>query len=316
MKRFQTISLSFSRIQTIIVMLGIISLVGVGLIGCQTQETGRTPTTPAATPSAPPMPTTSTVPVTPAPPTPPLTPTPLPTENVTAPPPVVTQPAPQPILPTFISVTANTQSTELARVTAVFRFDSTNQPGYYSISLLSGSDNFGAQQVEWYRATKQIEVIWSVPAGRQAYYRLKNDEPVSAIFQTQVSYKKFVSLNTVPRDTPSELEREIVDYVNRERTSRGLSLLAWDDSLYKQALPRLKAIGEEGVILPPPVGQAFSETAYVSTGGIGQDAITIYRFWTTDPNYFNVITSPGITSLAIRTDTYDNHKFYAIGLFK
>jgi len=208
------------------------------------------------------------------------------------------------------------QSVELARITAVFRFDSANEPGFYSITLLSDNDSFGAKEVEWYRATKQVSLEWAVFAGRDAYYRLKNDEPIADIFQTQVSYKKFVSLTTIPRETPSDLEREIVDYVNRERASRGLSLLTWDDSLYKQALQRLKAIGEEGVILPPPAGQPYSETAYVSTGGVGQDAITIYRYWTTDPNYFAVLTHPNAKSFAIRTDTYNNKKFYAIGLFK
>jgi len=170
--------------------------------------------------------------------------------------------------------------------------------------------------VEWYRATRQIELTWPVYAGREAYYRLKNNELVSDIFQTQVSYAKYVSLTTVPRDSPSDLEREIADRVNQERKLRGLSLLTWDNDLYKQALQRLKAFGEEGVITLPPADQTYLETAYETKGGIGQDAITIFQSWLVEAKYFNVLTNPNVKSFAVRTDVYSNHKFFTVGLFK
>lgn len=317
-------------LKLLIIVLLTLSLAAT-VFACQAPETPETqlpitptaPTTPASpttptapttptTPPTPTMPTTPTISTTPATPTVPTTPT----ENVTVPPP----PAPQPALPVLASITADKTGAELwsalVRITAVFAFDTKNDSGYYRISLLSGSDNFGTKDLEWYRASKQIELTWIVPPDNQAYNRLKNNELVSSVFKTQVSYDKFVSLSTVPRTSPSDLEREIADRVNQERKLRGLALLAWDEDLYKEALQRLKAFGEEGSITPPPPAQIYQETAYVATGGVGQDAITIFQSWLVNEKYFNVLMSPNVKSFATRTDIYSNQKFYAVGLFK
>jgi len=298
----------------LISIVSVIISLSLGLIACRaapTQVPPSPPTSTVPTPPASPPEEKVVVPEATVPPSPVIVTTP-PTENVTAPPPA----PPAPVLPSRVSLTVNTQSVEIARVTAVFRFDTRSDPGYYYITLLSGNDSFGALEVEWYRATKQISLEWPVYAGRPAYYRLRNDEPVGDIFQTQVSYKKFISLTAIPRDAPSDLEREIVDYVNRERLTRGLSLLAWDDGLYKEALQRLKQFGEEGVILPPRAGQPYPETAYVATGGVGEDAFTISRYWIVNEAYFAIVTNPKAKSFAVRTDTYNNKKFYVVGLFK
>jgi hypothetical protein len=232
-----------------------------------------------------------------------------------------TTPIVGPNLPAFVSLSTDKagpdlQGVDFARVTAVFLFDTKEEPGYYYINLLSDNDSFGAQTIEWYRATKQVPVTWQVYAGHDAYYRLKNNEPVANIFKTQITYSMFVSLNTVASNNPSDLEKALADRINAERNNRHLSILAWDSDLYNRVLPRLTTIGHEGVITPPPTGQSYLETAYVSTGGSNEDVISIFQNWIINEGYYSVVTNPNIKSFAIRSDRYNNHKFYVVGLYK
>ena len=304
---------------TLIVILSVFITLSTGLFGCQSQ-TPVAPTTSANTTSdIPTTPATSVTTTPPALPPAPVTPPPPTTADVTAPAPPPPPSAPQPVLPVLASITADKTGAELfsamVRVTAVFRFDAKNDPGYYYISLLSGSDSFGTKEVEWYRAAKQIELTWTVLPDNDAYNRLKNNELVSAVFQTPVSYSKYVSLTTVPRDTPTTLENQIVTLINQQRLNRGFSLPTWDTDLYKQAPQRLTAFGEEGAILPPPAGQPYPETAYVAIGG-GRDAVTVFENWLISAQYSTIMTDPNVKSYAIRTDIYNNQKFYAVGLFR
>ena len=303
-----------------------VMIITAGLAACQTPASTTTPaeTTPTATPP-PYVPAENVTP--PNPPTQPPSPTirevPAPTENASAPivttsPPVTlatpTSPA-QPVLPKLDTMYSDMRST-IPRITAVFRFDTTNDPGFYDITLVSGNDSFGTQEIEWYRAAKEVSLTWSITPGTPAFYQLMNNGLVSEIFQTQITYRKFMSLSTVPRTSPSDLETQIADQINKERVARGLSLLSWNGTIFTQVLPaRLKALGEEGVITPPPTDQPYLEADYTSGTGVGEDAITIYQSWVVNANYSAVIYSPNARSFAIRTDEYDNHRFYAVALF-
>jgi len=315
-------------------LIGILLAIAVALssFACQ-KPAATTTTTPPQIPTTPvtttPVPTAPTI-TTPAPTTPaPTTPAPTTPPPVVTPPPVTTTPttpapttplAPQPVLPVLSSIRADKTSAELfsalVRITAVFAFTDKSEPGFYSISLVSGSDNFGAKDIAWYRGTGQFDLTWVVPPDNSAYNRLKNNELVSTVFQAQVSYKKFVSLTTVPRETPTELENQIVAQVNQQRLNRGLSQLTWDTELYKTAIPRLTAFGEEGAVIPPPASQPYLETAYSAGGGAPQNAVTIFESWLTSDKYNVIIFNPNAKSFAIRTDIFSNQKFFAVGLFK
>jgi hypothetical protein len=241
-----------------------------------------------------------------------------PPETTTTVTPVTTTTPAGPELPTLVSLSADIsgadlQGVEFAQLTGVFLFNDKENPGYYYIDLLSDNDSFGPQTVEWYRTTKQVTLVWKVWAGHDAYYRLKNNEPVSKVFKTRITYSPFISLS-IPGAAPTDMERALADRINVERNSRHLPVLTWDNDLYKQALQRLYVFGLEGIITAPQAGQL--ETAYVSTGGVNEDAISVYQSWIVNEKYLAVLTNPDIKYFAVRSDTYSNHKFFVIGLYK
>jgi hypothetical protein len=279
-------------------------------VPASTPTTAVTTTTESSAPPA----TTPTVTANQTTVTPVVSTTSVPSTSTT---PVVTVP----VLPELVSMAADKVGADLhgelsARVTAVFRFDVSDDPGYYNISLVSGNDSYSGQTIEWYRATKQISLTWIIEAGQDAFYRLMNNEPVEDVFQSRINYSRFESLNKIPSKTPSDLELDLANKINVERNLRGLPLLTWDNDLYNQALQRLTAFGQEGMVTPPPSSQTSLEITYISLSGASEDSIGIFQSWIINEKYSGIIADPKIKSFAVRTDLYNNHRFYVVGLFK
>lgn len=178
-----------------------------------------------------------------------------------------------------------------------------NEPGYYTIELVSRYTGFGAQELKYSRGDVISTLSWKVSGG-DTWLALVKGESLETLFSFNFTYAAFSpKFPVVAGAPPSNIENAVFTIINDYRVRAGAGSLTWNQSIQDDARANALNMLVEGKAVntsleSPYIGQLIYTAKTYSTESPEDIARKAYNYWMSTSPTKQILISEEFTTMA------------------